>query len=317
MLDKEFIMKNKVVFIAGPTAGGKSGLALWLARQTRSAIINADSMQVYRELCVITARPSERDEAEVPHRLYGYRPVAEPFSAADWAADARAAISEALEQKRLPVVVGGTGLYFRVLIEGIAEVPDIPENVRAEVRALVEERGADAHKVLLAEDQEAAARLEPGDRQRIARALEVRRATGRSLLEWQRESHGRGLEADPSLELIKTVLFPSRQEVYARADARFLAMIEDDDALSEVRALEHLNLDPRLPAMKALGVPELRAFLNGELGKEEAIVRAQMVTRRYAKRQFTWFRNQFSDWNQGDAQYLESFFVQKFSFINN
>ncbi|RMF11345.1 MAG: tRNA (adenosine(37)-N6)-dimethylallyltransferase MiaA [Alphaproteobacteria bacterium] len=310
-------MKNKVVFIAGPTAGGKSGLALWLAERANGTVINADSMQVYAELRVITARPAPEDEARAPHKLYGYRQAADPISAAEWAAHARAAISATIAEGRLPIVVGGTGLYFRTLIDGIAEVPPIPGAIRAEVRTLVEtEAPPIPHEMLRREDPAMADRLNPGDRQRIARALEVKRATGRSLLDWQRDAHASGLAADPSLELIKTLLMPPRDEIYARADARFRAMIDDQGALAEVAALDRLGLDPGLPAMKALGVPELTRYLRGELDRDAAIVRAQTVTRRYAKRQYTWFRNQFSDWVQADAQFLKRLFAKIFPFIN-
>lgn len=311
-------MKNKVVFIAGPTAGGKSGLALWLAERARGTVINADSMQVYRELRVITARPSEAEEARAPHKLYGYRAAAEPFSAADWAADARHAISETLNEGRLPIVVGGTGLYLRTLIYGIAKVPEIPTTVRDDVRHLIHEKGAaEGHRLLTREDPDMAARLHTSDGQRIARALEVVRATGKSLLHWQEQAHGTGLEADESLDLVRTVLLPPREEVYANADARLVTMIDDEGALDEIRALDAMALDPALPAMKVLGVPEFRRYIRGEISKSEALTLAQTATRQFAKRQYTWFRNQFSDWTQGDKQYLKRFFEENVSLLDN
>ena len=318
MLVKENGMKNKVVFIAGPTAGGKSGLALWLAERAQGTVINADSMQVYRELRVITARPSEDDEARVPHRLYGYRPAAEPFSAADWAGDARRAITGALTENRLPIVVGGTGLYLRTLLYGIATVPEIPASVRDQVRHLVRDEGAEtSHRLLAQEDPDMAARLPATDGQRIARALEVVRATGRSLLRWQEDAHGTGLDADETLDLVRTVLLLPREQVYARADARLVSMIEDEGALEEIRALDAMALDPALPAMKILGVPEFRSYIRGEIRKSEALTLAQTATRQFAKRQYTWFRNQFSDWIQGDKQYLERFFEKNVSLLDN
>lgn len=277
-------MKNKVIFIAGPTAGGKSGLALKLGQTARGTVINADSMQVYWELRVITARPSETDEAALPHRLYGYRPAALPFSAADWAEDARRAIRDTLEEGRLPIVVGGTGLYLRTLLDGIAEVPHIPDDVREDIRALVREQGAAAgHARLTREDPEMAARLNPADSQRIARALEVKRGTGRSLLDWQRDAHGAGLAADPALDLVRTVLLPPREEIYAKADARLVTMIEDEGALEEIRALDAMGLDPALPAMKVLGVPEFRRYIRGEVSRDDALRDAQTATRRDRK----------------------------------
>lgn len=311
-------MKNKVVLIAGPTAGGKSALALALAKAAGGTVINADSMQVYAELRVITARPTPADEATVPHRLYGYRTGRVACSAADWAIDARAAIRDAIAAGRLPIVVGGTGLYLRTLVEGIARVPPIDPDVRDVVRDMLNAQGpAAGHKVLAREDPEMAARLNPGDRQRIARALEVVRATGRSLRDWQRDAHGTGLDGQGDFDLIRTVLLPPRDDIYANADRRLVAMIEDRDALQEIAALDALGLDPSLPVMKSLGVPEFRRYLKGETDRQTALDQAQTATRRFAKRQYTWFRNQFSDWETGDAQYLESFLIEKFRNIKN
>ncbi|MDA5193486.1 tRNA (adenosine(37)-N6)-dimethylallyltransferase MiaA [Govanella unica] len=305
-------MKKKVIFLGGPTASGKSALALALAEQARGVIINADSMQVYDALRIITARPSVEDEARVPHVLYGYRPASPACSAADWAADATRAIDEA----DLPIVTGGTGLYFRTLIDGISPIPDIPDAIRADIRSRMELEGAFAlHRELDARDPIIAARLEPGDSQRIARALEVLTATGRPLSDWQREPNQGGLRNRTDLDLVCLALTPPRAELYERCDRRLALMMSEGGGLAEIKALMAQNLDPALPVMKALGVPEFIRHLSGNLSYEDALTFGQTATRQYAKRQLTWFRNQFSDWVSGDAQHLESFMAEIYSFI--
>ncbi len=273
-----------VALIAGPTASGKSALAMALADLMPSVIINADSMQVYRDLRVVTARPSPEDEARHPHRLFGHIDGAEACSAARWAADASAAIDAAHGAGRLPILVGGTGLYIRTLLDGIAPVPDIDPGIRAEVRALPV---SDAFDALTREDPEAAAHLAPADTTRVARALEVVRATGRTLKNWQAERVG-GIGDAVTLEPL--ILLPPRDWLFARCDARFGAMIEDGQ--DEVAALIERNLDPALPVMRAIGVGEIAALLTRKVSKSEAIAAGQRVTRQYAKRQYTWFANQ-------------------------
>jgi len=311
-------MKRKVIFIGGPTAGGKSALALELAERLGGVIVNADSMQVYVELRVLTARPSAAEEARVPHHLYGHRRGDDPSSAAAWADEALKVLDDAWDAGRIPVVVGGTGLYFRTLIEGIAPVPDIPDAVRQSVRARLADEGPEAlHAMLRQHDPELAARLAPGDSQRIARAVEVWEATGRPLSEWQRVPPAGGLRERDDVEIHAFALIPPRHALHERCDRRFLRMVHEGGALDEVAALLALRYDPALPVMKALGVPELAAHIRGEIALETAITRAQAATRQYAKRQCTWFRNQFPDWPQGDAKFLESQIATIFPFIKN
>ena len=253
-------------------------------------IVNADSAQVYRDLRILSARPTPEDEARVPHRLFGYIDGAESCSAAHWAADARGAIAEAHEAGRLPILVGGTGLYLRTLLDGIAPVPEIDPAVRAEVRAL---GVGDAHAALAGEDARAAARLRPTDTTRVARALEVVRSTGRTIADWQQDRIG-GIGG--SIRLVPLVLLPPREWLRDRCDARFLEMLTPPvipvNAIDEVEALLARRLDPALPVMRAIGVREIAAMLAGEIDRPTAIVQAQAATRQYAKRQYTWFNNQ-------------------------
>jgi tRNA dimethylallyltransferase len=280
------------VLIAGPTASGKSALALDLARKAGGVVINTDSMQVYRDLRVLTARPSREEEAEVPHRLYGHVDAAVNFSAGAWVTDAAEALGEARAQGRLPIFVGGSGLYFKALTRGLSAVPPIPADIREAVRARLDRDGVEAlHAELARRDAPAAERLEPRDRTRIARALEVIEATGRSLVDWHREGLPPLLPAGSFRALF---LEPVREELYARIDARFEAMLKQG-ALEEVAQLAGRNLDPLLPAMKAHGVPALTSHLAGKLTLEEASEIGRADTRHYAKRQFTWFRHQLPE----------------------
>jgi tRNA dimethylallyltransferase len=274
-----------LALIAGPTAGGKSSLALALAEARNGMVINADSAQVYRDLRLVTARPDAAEEARAPHRLYGTRDGADACSAADWAADARAAIGEAHAAGRLPILVGGTGLYLRTLIEGIAPVPEIDPEIRSAVRALPV--GA-AYAALAVEDGEAAGRLRPGDTTRIARALEVVRSTGRPLSAWQAERTG-GIGAEISLTPL--VLLPARDWLHARIDARCAAILSDE-GIEEVRRLLARRLPALAPVMRAIGVREIAAFLHGETTRDAALEATRIATRQYAKRQYTWFRRQ-------------------------
>ncbi|AMA56625.1 tRNA (adenosine(37)-N6)-dimethylallyltransferase MiaA [Bradyrhizobium sp. CCGE-LA001] len=283
---------GKAVLIAGPTASGKSALALELARATGGIVINADSMQVYRDLRIITARPTGADEALVPHRLYGHVDAAVNFSAGAWVSDAARVLEDATAEARLPIFIGGTGLYFKALTSGLSVVPPIPGEVREDVRTRLERNGVEAlHAELARRDPRAAERLNLRDRTRIARALEVVEATGRSLLDWHREAQPPLLPKDSFRAVF---LAPERDELYARIDARFDAML-GAGALMEVERLAARGLDPLLPAMKAHGVPALIRHLRGELSLEEAATIGRADTRHYAKRQFTWFRHQLPE----------------------
>jgi len=256
-----------------------------VAERTSGVIVNADSAQVYRDLHLLSARPSPEDEAKAEHRLYGYRDGAESCSAADWAADARRAIRQVHAAGRLPVLVGGTGLYLRTLLEGIAPVPDIDPEIRREVRAMPVEK---AFAALAREDVHASHRLSPTDTTRVARALEVVRSTGRPLAEWQQDKIG-GIAAEMSLTPL--VLLPPRDWLYERCDRRFEQMM-GPEGLEEARRLLERQLDPAVPVMRAIGVAQVAAFLRGEISREEAIAAGQTATRQYAKRQYTWFSRQ-------------------------
>jgi tRNA dimethylallyltransferase len=283
---------SEAVLIAGPTASGKSALALGLAQKTGGVIINADSMQVYRDLRIITARPTPQEEALVPHRLYGHVDAGLNFSAGSWVADAAAALAEARAQNRLPIFVGGSGLYFKALTRGLSAVPPIPPEIRESVRARLERDGVESlHAELARRDPASAERLKPRDRTRIARALEVVEATGRSLSDWHRD----GLPALlPPGAFSALFLSPDRDQLYVRIDARFDAMLKAG-ALNEVEWLAARRLDPLLPAMKAHGVPALIRHLKGEITLEQAATIGRADTRHYAKRQFTWFRHQLPE----------------------
>jgi tRNA dimethylallyltransferase len=286
--------RPKAVLIAGPTASGKSAAALALAARLGGMIINADSMQVYRELTVLTARPTPDDEAMAPHRLYGMVPAREAYSAGSWRDDAATAIAEAQSEGRVPVLVGGTGLYFKVLLEGLAPVPDIPAEIREHWREQAETLGAEGlYRELALLDPAMAMRLRPSDPQRVARALEVIEATGVSLAEWH------GGETSPMLSpdgVVRIVVAPEREVVYAQIDARFDRMVEAG-AVEEVRALIALHLHPGLPVMRAHGVRELATHLVGAASLEQAVTKAKTETRRYAKRQMTWLRRFMADWD--------------------
>ena len=284
--------RPEIILIAGPTASGKSALALALAEKHGGVVINADSMQVYRDLSIITARPTSEEEARAPHCLYGHVDAAENYSVGRWCVDAAAALKAAQHQSRAAVIVGGTGLYFNALTRGIAAVPPIPREIRDSVRARLHSDGVAAlHAELKARDPSAAARLKPGDRARVTRALEVVLATGRSLLQWHEQGLPASLDASGAAKIF---LMPDRDALMRRIDARFDAMIAAG-AIEEVRALAARGLDPNLPAMKAHGVPWLIRYLHGEITLAEAAEHAKLETRQYTKRQATWFRNQLAD----------------------
>jgi len=281
------------ILIAGPTASGKSAFALELAEQRGGLIINADSMQVYHELHILTARPGEADQARAPHRLYGFRPCRDPYSAGHWLDDAAAALAEARRRGLLPIFVGGTGLYFQALLEGLSPVPEIPDEIRGYWRARACTETAPAlHGELAKRDAAAAAQLRASDTQRIIRALEVIDATGQSLTQWQQ------VKGTPLLDTALTqgyVVAPDRVALYRACEARAGRMIEAG-AIDEVAALFRLGLDPSLPVMGAIGVRPLGAYLRGEIDLEAALSRWQTETRRYAKRQLTWARRNMISW---------------------
>ncbi len=284
--------ERRAVLIAGPTASGKSALALEKARALGGVIVNTDSMQVYDVLNVLTARPPADDLVRADHRLYGFVSPAERFSTGGWLSAVKRLMDDVPAQQPL-IFTGGTGLYFDALINGVAAVPQVPESVVAEVEEDVAALDREGRAALIAQrDPEMAARLKEPDRQRVVRALAVRAATGRSLAQWQDEGQA-GLLDDFTTERI--VVCPERERLRARIAERFEAMLEKG-AIAEVESLLAMNLDPSLPAMKAIGVREIAAWQAGELSRDEAVDRAVTATRQYAKRQRTWFRNRMSDW---------------------
>ncbi|MFL6720845.1 MAG: tRNA (adenosine(37)-N6)-dimethylallyltransferase MiaA [Sphingomonas sp.] len=283
-------IRPPLVVIAGPTASGKSALALALAEQISGVIVNADSAQIYRDLKILSAAPSERERELAEHRLYGVRDGALPCSAAEWAEMTRREIADVHRGGRTPILAGGTGLYLRTLLEGIAPVPAIDAEVRARVREAPVDDNRDKLRTL---DPAAAERLKPADTSRINRALEVILSTGRTLAEWHCEREG-GIGDE--VQLRPLILLPPRNWLYARCDERFVHMI-DEGAVTEVEALLARNLNANLPVMRAIGVRELSAYLLGKTTLDEAIAAGQQATRRYAKRQYTWFAHQPpADW---------------------
>ncbi|HEY9090597.1 tRNA (adenosine(37)-N6)-dimethylallyltransferase MiaA [Parasphingorhabdus sp.] len=288
-------IKKDVALIVGPTASGKSALALQLAKKQPSVIINADSAQVYADLRILSARPSEQEMGGISHRLYGYIDGAEACSAPRWARDAKAEIAAAHAAAMLPILVGGTGLYIRTLLNGIAPIPDIGPAIRAQVRDLAVD---DAYALLESEDPVSAERLNRRDSSRIMRALEVVRSSGKPLHHWH--AHLTGGIAD-EISLRPLVLLPPREWLYERCDRRFQIML-DEGAMEEVEALLHKRLPDDCPVMRAIGVPELSAVIRREMDMEDAKTRAMAATRQYAKRQYTWFRNQCPpEWPRHEA----------------
>jgi tRNA dimethylallyltransferase len=293
-----------------------------LALEVGGTLINADSMQLYRELSVLSARPTEAETARLPHRLFGILPAAERCSAGRWRELALAAIAATQAEGRLPILVGGTGLYLESLMRGIADLPAIPDAVRTRLQTIMSEGGlAELYARLEDRDPVAASRIEPTDRQRILRALELYETTGKPLSVWQAES---GRQAPPDLAFETYLLMPPRAALYAACDRRFARMVETG-AVQEVRDILALGLDPSLPAMKAIGVAELGSYLTGQTNLEMAIAAGQQATRRYAKRQYTWFRHRLPDATHietdplepdfAGAQFLERFFRDFFSKI--
>jgi tRNA dimethylallyltransferase len=309
-------MRNdtRPILIAGPTASGKSALALALAERFNGVIINADSMQVYRELRILTARPTPNDEARAPHRLYGIVAASDAYSTGRYVLDATDALRAAAERGQRPIIVGGTGLHFKALLEGLSPIPPVPEDIRLHWRGMAEREGADAlWSVLKADDPEMALRLKPNDGQRIVRALEVFHATGTSLAEWQRTPGKPVLDAAQALKL---VLIPPRDDLRARTDARFDQMLAKG-ALAEAADLAAMKLDPSLPAMRAIGVAPLVAAVDGKLALSVAVEQAKAETRQYIKRQATWLNKNMITWNNIYAQSMESSIAASIAFIQS
>jgi tRNA dimethylallyltransferase len=307
--------KSRAVIVAGPTASGKSALAMALAENFGGVVINADSQQVYRDLSILTARPSTADMARVPHRLFGVIDAAESCSAGRWLKLALIEIEAAQTAGKLPILVGGTGLYLEALLKGLAELPPIPASAREEARALHAKLGATAFHAALAElDPETASRLGPGDTQRLTRAYEVAKATGRPLSSWHRRQG-----APPIQRAAGIVLLPARDALYATCDARVERMMVSG-AEAEIGALLNRKLPPTLPAMKAVGVRELGAVRDGSMTREAAVAAMQQATRNYAKRQYTWFRRRLRPTGplrrmDVNEQFSESLLPEIFSFI--
>lgn len=300
------------ILIAGPTASGKSALALALAERLGGVLINADSMQVYTELRILTARPTEEDERRAPHALYGFVPAHDAYSTGRYAKDAAAALASARKAGLRPIFVGGTGLYFKALLEGLSPVPAIDAEVREKWRREAERVGAEAlHRELGARDAEMAARLKPADTQRIVRALEVLESSGRSLAYWQSVPGQPVIDAGQAVSLL---MLPDRATLHARADARFARMVEDG-ALPEAERLAALQLDADLPAMRAIGVAPMIAAVRGQVPIADAIAMGQTETRQYIKRQGTWLRRNMISWNNIFSQEMKKSEALAISFI--
>ena len=299
----EISLWPKVILLAGPTASGKSAVALNIARSGGGEIVNADSMQVYRELYLLSARPSDADDTIVPHHLYGDVSVTEAFSVGRWVEAASSVIADIASREKVAIIAGGTGLYFDALLNGLSPVPEIDPDIRRAARTAANADPLGAHAALRIEDPAMAARLEPADSQRVARALEVVRSTGKSLADWQSQNGQGPLAPLEAAGLVyKAVLMPPRDVLYQRCDDRFDSMMTSG-ALDEVAALPPGS--PDMPAFKALGVPELQDHLAGNLALDEAIALAKTATRQYAKRQMTWFRNRFAAWDRLNEQEIE------------
>jgi tRNA dimethylallyltransferase len=305
---------NRVLVVAGPTASGKSDLAVDIAEEFGGVVINADSMQIYEGLEIVTAAPGPAARQRAPHKLYGIRDPAIPCSAGDWLALATQEICLAHEVGLLPIVVGGTGMYLRTLMSGIAQMPSVPSEIRDDVRSrMVRDGSAALHGELMAVDPVSGARINVSDSQRIARAIEIYETTGRTLTEWQGDGPETATSAVYNFQTI--LLEPPRDLLYATCNARFEKMLVSG-ALDEIRALASRNLDAALPAMKALGIPYLLRHLAGDMSLDEACKASQQVTRNYVKRQGTWFRNQFIADLSIDTQYNDNNKDNIFSFIS-
>ncbi len=288
----------KILVIGGPTASGKSKAALEIAKKTPAVIINADSMQVYEEIPILSDQPSQEVQAQTPHALYGFMSYRESCSAGRWAELAAAEITKAHANKRLPILVGGTGLYIQSLMQGISPIPEVDQAMRKAAEAKLKEVGHAAfHALLAARDPEIAARLKPGDTQRMTRAWEMLEQTGKSLAYWHTLTPKKYL---PAAQFSGFFIHPPREKLYAIINQRFEHMLETG-AVEEVKKLLAFEVPAAHPMMKALGVPEIAAYLKGKKTREEAIAKAQQMSRNYAKRQITWFKNQLSELKEVDS----------------
>ena len=286
------LQNQRVALIAGPTASGKSGAAAEIAEKLGGIIVNADAMQVYKDLNIISARPGPDDEARAPHHLFGHVDAAERFSVGRWLEDVEPVLAAAAKRGQPIIITGGTGLYFKALLEGLSVIPDISPQITGHWNQQLKEHGPWAlHSVLMAQDTDTADELEPNDGQRIVRALSVRQATGKSIRQF---TNSEPLLKDADVTL-RAILLPDRDKLYSRIESRFDHMIKAG-ALMEVETLVVRNLPDDLPAMRAIGVPELAAHLHGEQTLDEAVEKAKTNSRRYAKRQMTWIRGQMADW---------------------
>jgi len=282
-------LDQDIILIAGPTASGKTSASINLAKANDAVILNADSMQVYEDLRIISARPSEEEVAQAPHYLFGHRSGREAYSVVQWLDDVRPLMDKFLVEKRTMIFVGGTGQYFNAMLDGMSPMPDVDEAIRQKIRAMEDVPSEELHKML---DEKAAKELRPSDSQRIKRALEVYQSTGKSIVEWQAE---KGKPLIPETESVKKFLvMPPRATIHERINMRFDMMIEQG-ALTEIEALLKKDFPKTSPVMKAIGVPQLSAFIAGEIELEEAIEKAKAATRQYAKRQSTWFNNSFGE----------------------
>ena len=282
-------LEEDIILIAGPTASGKTSASIKLAQANDAVILNADSMQVYEDLRIVSARPSDEETAQAPHYLFGHRSGSEAYSVARWVEDVRPLFEKFRADNRKMIFVGGTGQYFNVLLDGISPMPDVKPEIRKQIRSMVDVSSPGLHKML---DEKAAKELRPSDRQRITRALEVYQSTGKSIIDWQVE---KGVPLIPeSLSVKKYLVMPPRAEIHDRINRRFDLMVEEG-ALQEIEALLKKNFPKDAPVMKAIGVPQLSAHLAGEMNLDEAIEKAKAATRQYAKRQSTWFNNSFGE----------------------
>ncbi|MEP3046233.1 MAG: tRNA (adenosine(37)-N6)-dimethylallyltransferase MiaA [Roseibium sp.] len=288
---------KRAILIAGPTASGKSALAIDLAKRLNGVVVNADSMQLYHELRLVSARPSEEEESEVPHRLYGVLPASEAFSTGAWLRLMADELQVVWDKGQLPILVGGTGLYFKALTEGFADMPDVPQDIRNQARTIADDGGIDALQSALTAAGDPGAAKTLNDPQRLARALEIMLATGKPLSAWQQEQQSAPL-LDPDA-CLRLVLAPPRPWLHERIERRANMMVSEQ-GISEVRDLLAKGLSSKLPAIRAIGVKEIADLLNGTQGVDETIYRLTVATRQYAKRQETWFRNQMGDWKRLD-----------------
>lgn len=282
-------LDENIILIAGPTASGKTSTSIKLAQNNDAVIINTDSMQVYEDLSIISARPSQEEIAQAPHYLFGHRSGGEAYSVAHWLKDVRPLMDKFLADNRAMIFVGGTGQYFNAMLDGMSPMPDVDEAIREKIRAMEDIPSEELHKML---DEKAAKELRPSDSQRIKRALEIYQSTGKSIIDWQAEK-GEPLVPE-TVSVKKFLVMPPRAEIHDRINRRFDVMVEEG-ALQEVKALMQKGFAPTLPVMKAIGVPQLSAYLAGKMELQEAIEKAKAATRQYAKRQSTWFNNSFGE----------------------